>query len=68
MLNYLYAIIIIVFGSYGTYVLFNEFVEVEPGFSLHHILLIFRRRWLAVFALSISITLFIYHLIDGINS
>ena len=34
MSNFLYAIVMIVLGSYGTYILFNEFVEMEFGFSI----------------------------------
>lgn len=68
MSNFLYTIVIIVLGSYGTYILFSEFVEMEFGFSIRRILLVLRRRWYAVFALAVSLALFFHHLIDGLNS
>ncbi len=63
----LYDLVILAAGSYGVFVLFNEFVELEQIVSPRTILVALRKRWYALFALLIAILLFIYHLLVGLK-
>ncbi len=64
----LYDLVVLTTGSYGAFVLFNEFVEIEKIHSLNTILTALQKRWYALLALFTAIILFMYHLITGLKS
>jgi hypothetical protein len=65
VLGLVYDLVMIGIGSYGAYILFNEFVEREHIFSINQILAVLRKRWYAVMALALAIILFFYQLFNG---
>ncbi len=63
-----YTILLIALGSYGAYVLFNEFVEMDHKASIPELLVIARRRWYAVLALAAALGLFLHHIITALGT
>jgi len=67
VLELAYDIVMIAIGSYGAYILFREFVEMEHISSVSQILSTLRKRWYALLALAIAIILFFYRLFIGFS-
>ncbi|MHB8778324.1 MAG: hypothetical protein ACYC6R_11265 [Anaerolineales bacterium] len=65
VLELIYNVVMIGLGSYGSYILFNEFVEMEQFRSISQFLLVIRKRWYALLALTIAIVLFFYPFSKG---
>lgn len=57
-----YDLIVVGLGSYGAYILFNEYVEIQGSMTLSDLVAALRRRWMAVLALLVALTLFLLRL------
>jgi len=57
-----YDLVVVGLGSYGAYILFNEFVEIQGVMTLNDLVAALRRRWLAGLALLVALTLFLLRL------
>ena len=63
----IYNVVMIGLGSYGSYILFSEFVEMEHFRSISQFLLVVRKRWYALLALTIAIVLFFLPFFKGLS-
>jgi len=67
VLELIYNLVMIGLGSYGSYILFSEFVEMEQFRSISQILLVVRKRWYALLALTIALMLFFFPFFKGLS-
>ena len=67
VLQILYDVVMVGLGSYGAYILFREFVELEHFLPISHVISILRKRWAAFLAIFIALILFFLRLQNGLN-
>lgn len=56
-----------ILGSLGGFVLFREIVELDHIHTIHEVLKVIRKRWLACISLSIAIIYFFYRMATLLN-